>query len=149
MTEYLITLFGQTENRTLKLGYREGKMVLFQVPDEFDAASLPWLHNWLWSQLDESKMLENIHDTSLKVRFRADLMQVDTSFNAFWNAYNYKVGNKKTAEKHWNTLNEETRVAVLKSIPRYDAWLRQKTKQDKIYPERYLGQSRWENEYKI
>lgn len=151
LQEYLVTLFGKNTNRTVKIGYRDGLLVSHSIPEseDYDDKATSFLHNWLRSQVEETKMLENVHDATLLVRFRADKMEVDTGFDAFWNAYNYKVGNKKKAMTEWEKLPQEDRVRCLRSLPRYEIWLKQKTKQEKIYPERYLSQSRWENEYKV
>lgn len=72
---------------------------------------------------------------------------VDLSFERFWNLYNYKQGKKSKAEKLWSQLSEEVKAIALVAVPKYNKWLGTKSI-DKAYPETWLAQCRWENEYK-
>lgn len=68
----------------------------------------------------------------------------DTSFAGFWNAYNYKVGNKTRVAKKWQELPQEDRLLAIGFIRRYRNWCDRK-KIEYCYPETYLNQRRWEN----
>jgi hypothetical protein len=70
--------------------------------------------------------------------------EIDTSFNAFWNTYDYKVGNKNRVAKKWNELPDDDRILALGFIRRYRNWCDRK-KIEYCYPETYLNQRRWEN----
>ncbi len=72
---------------------------------------------------------------------------LDLSFEAFYNRYAYKVGEKKKCIKLWNELNPEKRTKALIMIPKYFRWL-EHTNTAKVYPERYLSKEYYENEYK-
>lgn len=72
----------------------------------------------------------------------------DLSFETFWNAYNHKVGNRTRTAKLWDSMTDDERLNSLASLYRYERFLAFK-KQDKAYPETYLHQRRWENEYKF
>ncbi len=72
----------------------------------------------------------------------------DISFAAFWNAYNYKVGNKTRAEKLWNLLSDVQKMQVLIRIKAYNVFLMAHPAQERLYPETFLFQRRWENEFK-
>jgi hypothetical protein len=69
---------------------------------------------------------------------------VDLTFNAFWNQYNYKMGNKARVCKKWDELPEEDRIQALAFIRRYKNWCDRK-KIEYCFPETYLNQRRWEN----
>lgn len=69
---------------------------------------------------------------------------IDTSFAAFWTAYNYKVGNKVRVARKWQELPETDRLLALGFIRRYRNWCDRK-KIEYCYPETYLNQRRWEN----
>jgi hypothetical protein len=71
----------------------------------------------------------------------------DLSFETFWKEYNYKVGNKARSIKLWNQLSENDRAKCLLSIPRYDQFLAMRLRQEKAYPETYLNQRRFENQF--
>jgi hypothetical protein len=51
----------------------------------------------------------------------------DLSFDAFWNAYQYKVGNKERARKLYNLLDDHERTRVFSGIKKYNAFLAKKT----------------------
>jgi hypothetical protein len=95
--------------------------------------------------------IEQLHGSFMKKRSdTSKLMEVkmDVSFDSFWTAYNYKLGNKEKARKIWEKLAESDKINALNTIPLYDRMLLMKQTQDKVYAERYLSQRRWENEYK-
>lgn len=73
----------------------------------------------------------------------------DLSFNAFWELYAYKIGNKNRCITLWTALTEPDRIQCLRKIPQYLQYLRQKPHMEKLYPETFLKQRRFEAEYKI
>lgn len=72
----------------------------------------------------------------------------DLSFDLFWNKYSYKIGNKKRCEKLWELLTDKEKHDCLAAIRKYDTYLSQRPKMDKAYPETFLNQKRWENDYR-
>ena len=72
--------------------------------------------------------------------------RIDVSFEAFWNAYAYKVGNKSRVQKKWNLLPEKERILAIGAIARYKRFAESK-RIERVYPETYLDQRRWENEF--
>lgn len=68
------------------------------------------------------------------------------TFERFWNAYGYKVGNKARVQKKWEKLPEGERVLAMAAIPRYRRFAEGK-KIELAYPETYIDQRRWENEF--
>ena len=71
---------------------------------------------------------------------------IDLSFVRFWNAYGYKVGDKSRVEKKWNALKEENRLLALQGIARQRRHS-ESHKTDMPYPQTYIDQRRWENEF--
>lgn len=74
------------------------------------------------------------------------LIPEDLSFEKFWNLYAYKVGKLPRVRKLWSELSDIDKADVLMSIPRYNAWLRGRSI-ERVYPETYLNQERWKNQY--
>lgn len=72
----------------------------------------------------------------------------DLSFAAFWDAYNYKVGDKRKAEKLWNELSESEKSLALKTIPAYEFYLKKHPGMGKLHATTFLNQRRYENEFK-
>ena len=91
------------------------------------------------------------HYESIKNKCFANFQKIDvpedTSFEAFWKVYNYKIGNKERAKKLWELLDEQTRVLVFNSIKKYATFLANKPSMEKAYPETWLKQRRWENSF--
>jgi hypothetical protein len=75
-----------------------------------------------------------------------DVTNADYSFWRFWALYDYKVGNKARVMKKWTLLPEGDRILALGAIPRYKRFAEGKHI-DRVYPETYIDQRRWENEY--
>lgn len=70
----------------------------------------------------------------------------DLSFERFWNVYGYKVGNKATVKKKWEALKEEDRLLAMQGIQRQRRHS-ESHKTDMPYPQTYIDQRRWENEF--
>lgn len=71
----------------------------------------------------------------------------DLSFEAFWNQYGHKQGDKSRAQKLWKLLSDEDKVAALGAIKRYKNYLLAHPAQECLYPQTYLNQRRWENDF--
>lgn len=76
----------------------------------------------------------------------ANITCQDLSFSMFWNTYAYKVGNKTTVEKKWNALKPEDRLLAMQGIIRQRRHSEAKHT-DMPYPQTYIDQRRWENEF--
>jgi hypothetical protein len=88
-------------------------------------------------------MIEKNYNTLLKIEPVAD----DLSFEAFWDKYGYKIGHIKRARKLWDAMTDVEKAKCLASIPRYKAYCASHPHIQVLYPETYLSQRRWENEY--
>lgn len=75
-----------------------------------------------------------------------DVTEKDLSFETFWREYGYKVGDKKRVQRKWEALGEGERLLALGGI-----WKQRRHSEGHgaylPYPETYLNQRRWENEY--
>ncbi|GEM_PF-5675290 len=72
-----------------------------------------------------------------------DVTETDLSFEHFWEAYGYKVGNKGRARKLWTALNDEERLLALRGAV-HQRRHSESHKTDMPYAETYLSQRRWE-----
>lgn len=66
-------------------------------------------------------------------------------FPTFWDSYAHKVGNKKRAERLWETLKPPERAKAMSFIVQYNQQLLLQKGVAKLYPETYLQQQRWNN----
>jgi hypothetical protein len=91
------------------------------------------------------KVSELNHYKASKI-FRVDEVKQDLSFKAFWDSYSHKVGNKPRAEKLWNALKDLEKAKALSYIAKYNDFLLNNQGIQKLYPETYLNQKRFDNE---
>lgn len=141
MEKYLFTSLNGS--RRILFGYDEGMLREISIEGPISDAEIAVLRdNFPWMEI-ELKHFEII------TRGKITRINLDLSFEVFWNAYGYKVGNKDRTEKLWGKLSEVEKAQVLKSIPIYDQFLALKNNQAKTYPETYLSQRRFDNSYKI
>lgn len=75
---------------------------------------------------------------------RISELKQDLSFEAFYNAYAYKVSKRSTAENAWKKLPDPEKAKAIAYIPVYDRFLGEK-KINKKYPETYLNSEMWNN----
>jgi len=101
----------------------------------FMLAKLPALENELEAFVQQHKL-------------KLSQVQQDLSFEAFWNAYKYKVGKKARTERLWNSLSKQERELVFVAIPRYRRFIAFKN-QESAYAETWLNNKMWENEYHL
>lgn len=138
MRKYVLTSPGFTGE--LIFGYNsEGILVLFENSAELQTAHLQYLQ----------RNFPFVADELAKVVQKGKLTEItDLSFDKFWKEYAYKVGNKARTEKLWIKLQESERIAVFEALPKYNYFLKTHQSLEKVYPETFLSQRRWENEYR-
>lgn len=67
-------------------------------------------------------------------------------FVDFWEHYKLKDGDKTRASRLWAKLEEHERVLAIEYLKTYDKILTNNPGMQKLLPETYLHQRRWENE---
>ena len=75
---------------------------------------------------------------------RISELKQDLSFEAFYNAYAYKVSKRSTAENAWKKLPDTEKAKAIAYIPVYDRFISEK-RINKKYPETYLNSEMWNN----
>lgn len=104
-----------------------------------------WMWNWFPRKLGSLVEWAQMNDERIKIHAIFE----DLSFDRFWNEYEYKIGEKPTAKKLWNSLSDQDKNKCLAAIPRYKYFLAHKPSIDKLYPQTFLKKRRFENEFKI
>lgn len=100
--------------------------------------------DWIWRFIPKTLLeIQGISNKMVKVTE----IQSDLSFAAFWELYDYKLGNKERAKQHWNKLDDATRQVVMQKVLEYNYYMAQQT-HAKVFAERFLSQKRWENDFK-
>lgn len=69
------------------------------------------------------------------------------AFEDFWEGFGNKLGKKERVKRLWDSLSEVEQDKVMISIVRYKQYLALNPHIAQCYPETYLSQKRWENEY--
>jgi uncharacterized HAD superfamily protein len=81
-----------------------------------------------------------------KLRLDCIELEIEITFDMFWNKYGYKV-DRKRAEAIWNKLPKAKQVAAYYGIDRYEAYLRRTEWRTKMEPKTYLRNERWNDEW--
>lgn len=104
--------------------------------------------NWIKSMIPAWERALN--DLSTTYNFiKVEAIPVDLTFNTFWDKYAHKVGNRTRAYTLWSGLQEPEKIKCMASITRYNQWLAQRPRMERLYPETYLSQKRFNNEFII
>lgn len=142
-TKYIVTFKGKTQNITVTAAYNEaGKLRSIDFGDtELPVEPIMWIKQMMPAT---EQQLGDIGHVAL-----IEPVPTDLSFNAFWEKYGYKVGNKSRAIKEWTSLNTDDRIKCLRAIPQYHQYLKNKPNIDRLYPETFLHQRRFENQFKL
>jgi len=146
MSKYLVTRKdddGKAITMTFEFGDDQFKFLIsWKVQGEWPLWF--WRDIWKYPPLAEAELLKwgQPNTTIEKV---AD----DLSFAAFWAAYKNSLGDKKKAQKLWELMPDEDKIAALISLPKYHYWLACKNGIEQLHATTYLNQRRWENDYTI
>jgi len=140
MKQYILK--GNQGNECLFTFNQDGVLCEFKAAADINAAALIWL-------LERLPKYNNTLAVIAKQN-KMELVEVplDLSFENFWNSYNHKIGNKDRSRKLWEKLSDADKVRSLVVIPRYDTYLKAKNGIEKLYPETFLNQRRFENDFK-
>lgn len=120
-----------------------GMLVRFEVLDgQLSQQQAQWLfqpHHFPW------------HESRLQPWFKNKKVTIETgepdlSFDAFYNAYGYKI-KKVVAQRSWNRLSRADRMNALTGIRSYDNHLKRHPNKQKANPSTYLNQRYWEDDY--
>jgi hypothetical protein len=90
--------------------------------------------------------VDDLQHFKAAAEFKVDELLQDLSFQSFWNTYDRKVGNKSRSQKLWKGLNDTEKAKALNYIKTYDNFLVMNQGIQKLYPETYLSQKRFNNE---
>lgn len=122
-----------------------GEGILYKMEVHPEDATKKFM-NWFLSRLPlhEAAMNPKVYDNLLKI----EPVSQDLGFDTFWKSYAYKVGNKKRAQRLWEAMTDPERAKAIAAIRKYKLYLASKPNMEQAYPETWLSQRRWENEYK-
>lgn len=116
----------------LCLGYNEtGFLILYENRTSMTDEAINWvLRNFATHESELNAFAQ-------KCKATVELIPVDLSFNAFWNAYGKKI-NKIRCEILYKKLNETERLKCLQNVKHYDNYLQRSGFRAKADPENYL-----------
>lgn len=139
MKKYLVT--HKKNGKTMLFSFDlNGFLIAFKTDLNMNDATVDYFKKQFPFKLSE---LDHYKQSNL---FKVDELEQDLSFNAFWNTYARKVGNKSRAEKLWKGLKDTQKAKALNYIKTYDNHLIMNQGITKLYPETYLSQKRFDNE---
>lgn len=139
LNSYIISFKRIDGNVVFHFDAETGRLAKVEFNAELNDDQYRWWGHYLPFDIDGlRKLVKSTEGITLEA------MQADLSFANFWQQYKYKVGNKKRSERLWNSLSKANKGKAINFIPKYEAQLLQ-TNHDKLYPETYLNQQRWNN----
>jgi hypothetical protein len=142
MVRYSIEFKNQPD-KPMVIGYENRQLALISIPEWFSEQQITWMLNTVPTSEPRLGELD-----SYMPRFKVQKIEEDLSFERFWNDYGYKVGKKERCQMLWRILSDADKSSCLKAIKKYNRWLLDKNI-DRVYPETFLSQRRWENEFKL
>lgn len=113
----------------------EGELSLTQRKWLFAQANFPVLESYM----------KAVWIKELKKNFEVSIGLPKLDFDAFWEAYDYKV-KKVAAQKAWKKLSEANRIKAFMAIEGYNKHLQRKNVA-KAHPATYLNQCYFEDEW--
>lgn len=126
---------------TFQVKYNNGGVMVGFEMFKDDAIVMEKLALILTKCLNEKPFLEYMKEKKIPVTRIID----DISFDAFWNAYNYKEGgSKKKAEAAYNKLSDADKSAAINYIPKYRR-IKAKETTALAYATTYLNGQLWNN----
>lgn len=140
--KYTIFFLGKTKTIEVQVEYSEiGCLNRLAFPPDITRQMAEWCYNRI--PLDEKDLVD------YPGAWKIEPVPVDLSFPVFWEAYAHKIGDKTRTMKLWVALTEADRIKCLRAIPKYNQWLKLRPSMERLYPETFLKQERFRNEFKI
>ena len=136
------TLISKNGNQSTFTFNEENLLIDFKADTGMSTDALTWLLERLPVKLHE------LQEMAVKLKVELIEVQLDLSFEKFWIEYDYKIGNKARAKKLWEALTDAEKSKVFTAIGKYKRYLKVKTSIEKLYPETFLFQRRFENEFR-
>ena len=121
----------------------EGMLVRFEVLDgQLSEMQAQWLFQPRHFPWHESRLQPWYKNKKVSI----EKGEPDLSFEAFYNAYGYKI-KKVVAKRSWDRLNRSDRMNALNGIRSYNNHLKRHPTKQKANPSTYLNQRYWEDDY--
>lgn len=124
--------------------YREeGTLKELKIPQVLEQEQLSFLLSGC-TTVQRLEALVNIiksKDKSIKL----EEVEVDLSFDSFWEAYAYKKGKKARVKRKWESMEEEEQLKAISYIKKYNFFLAERPHMERKYPETYLNAEEWNN----
>lgn len=141
MQKYIIT--SEAFKGYILLTYKDYYLVAMEIQADMTKEHLDWFFTNLQLHSKFVKVfMDKINQSGI---WKMSKYKEEITFENFWEQYNYKVGNKKRAHIYWNKMNDSERLKALYHIKRYDRALKLTPHVQKLYPDSYLSQARWNN----
>jgi hypothetical protein len=126
----------------LELGYDDNRLVQVII-DIIDMTAEQ--HEWICGFIGKIASIDTL--LALKEpKFKVVLVEKVIEFEAFWAEYRYKIGRIERCKKLWKGMTVAERALCVYQIRKYDRYLAH-TNIEKLYPETFLSQRRWEADY--
>lgn len=103
--------------------------------------------DWFLNNLPLTENIIPVYQQKYSNSLRISKAQSDISFEAAYNAYNFKVGKKEKSRKLWNNMLDNDKHLFFRMLADYNAYLTKKHIA-KAYFETFLNNQYYLNDYK-
>lgn len=143
MITNIYTVTGTTFKGSIVFKYdASGTLVAYELDGELNGQQIDWLFTDKFPLKETGiRMFQAIKN------FTVQRGELDLSFDAFWNAYGYKVGKKPMAENIWKRMNKADKMGAMAGIKPYNSYLVRHIQQEKAHATTYLNQRYWEQDW--
>ncbi len=125
----------------IEFGYDgNGRLVEFRLTSELEEIHHKWLIDRLPFTMEDLDKLGKVPSVTITE------IPLDLSFEAFYNKYEFKLGDRKKAEKLWKALSTADRTLAIQKIPAYKYHVKT-AGIGTLHAERYISQERFKNEF--
>jgi len=121
-------------------------LVFAEVPESVQLDSTQ--NQWFWNNVPTT-IVELTQAGKKKDVTITPVAEGEVTFDDFWNLYAYKHGKKDRTKMLWQSMTDIERTLCMAAIPKYKFWLHSQNGMNCLYPQTFLSQRRWENDYSV
>lgn len=116
---------------------------LVEILPQLNEKQIEWIFSTL---IADVRTLEKCLSINMRKIEIVDIT-VSITFEAFWKEYPNKVGRKERTRELWRLLTDIEKAKAFNNIKAYKKWISLQNNMAFVYPETYLSQRRWDNEF--
>ena len=125
----------------------DGEHDIIKISKQCSSEQRAWLLSQFAQDEDMDNALQKMAELMRRKNPKIQIVEIqdEITFEQFWEAYNYKVGNKKRVMRRWQAMPLPERAKAIQHIRKYNFYLAHHPNIERKYPETYLNAEEWNN----